>query len=36
MVDDVAACGERPVAVGGQVLMPPRRVQGVGTGRVRR
>jgi uncharacterized protein len=31
MVDDVAACVERAKAAGGQALMPPTQIQGVGT-----
>lgn len=30
-VDDVVACIERAEAAGGQVLMPPTRIEGVGT-----
>jgi uncharacterized protein len=31
MVNDVAACVERAEAAGGQALMPPTQIQGVGT-----
>jgi predicted enzyme related to lactoylglutathione lyase len=31
MVDDVAACIERAESAGGQVLMPPTQIPGVGT-----